>query len=206
MVEPQPPKWVLEALRRFNGMEARLVIADKVLYASDVKQSQARLMLPANKVLSKEEFLRDEEIRVLEGDAKATRKEGVQAIFLDPNYITYGVWLKQWKKNLVLSGWNPVLAGYNEFEEGEKFDLWSFRREEKLHFALVPKEVDCGYLDAFSDLDFKTLNDVPSSNDEDCFGLDLLFSTSGYANVNAPLPDLGSFEDTDVVTSFYDDA
>ncbi|KAG5401798.1 hypothetical protein IGI04_016405 [Brassica rapa subsp. trilocularis] len=93
MVEPQPPKWVLEALRRSNGMEARLVIADKVLSASDVKQSQARLMLPANKVLSKEEFLRDEEIRVLEGDAKATRYANVNALpdlgsFEDTDVVT----------------------------------------------------------------------------------------------------------------------
>lgn len=57
--------------------------------------------------------------------------------------------------------------------------------------------------------DLKTLNDVPSGNDDDCFclddftQLDLFHSQEEeYANINA-LPDLGSFEDTDDVASYY---
>ncbi|CAH8282380.1 unnamed protein product [Eruca vesicaria subsp. sativa] len=171
MVEPQPPKWILDAMSKFNGMEPRLITTKKVLFASDLNQSQTRLMLPANKFLSKKEFRREEEIRVLEGSSKATRTEGVHAIFVDPDFKTYGVSLKQWK-NMVVSRWNPVLD------------------------------------------DFKTLNDVPSSKDEECFclddfpdfpKLDLFHFLEEYANVDA-LPDLGYFENTDVVASFYDDA
>lgn len=205
MVESRPPKWIVDAMKKFNITEPRLIVAEKELFESDVKQSQARLMLPANKILRKEVFLRNEEITILEESTSATRKEGVPAIFVDPEYETYEVSLKQWKKNMVIFHWKPVLEGY-KFNKGEKYQLWSFRCEETLNFALVPKDEDSGYLDVFSHLDFKTLNDVPSSNDEDCFCLDNLFHSSEDANVNAALPDVGSFEDTDVVTSYYDEA
>lgn len=106
MVEPQPPKpkSILDFLIKFNGMEKRLIVTEKELSTRDVNQSQSRLMLPDNKVRSKEEFLREEEITILEKSTNeaARRKEGVPAIFVDPEYETYEVLLKQWTKNLVI--------------------------------------------------------------------------------------------------------
>lgn len=87
MVEPQPPKTksILDLLIKFNGMEKRLIVAKKELSGRDVNQSQSRLLLPDNKVLSKEKFMREEEITILEEsiNAAARRKEGVPAIFVD---------------------------------------------------------------------------------------------------------------------------
>ncbi|KAG2308673.1 hypothetical protein Bca4012_082234 [Brassica carinata] len=208
MVEPKP-FWIHVALRKFKGDEPQLIVAEKELFSSDVNGSLSRLRIP-NKILRKEDFLRNQEMAILEDSTNAGRKEGINAIFVDPDYKTYEVSLKQWKKNMVLSRWKPVLEGY-KFKEGEKFQLWSFRCEETLYFALVAKEEDSGYLDGFSHLDFKTLYDLPSSNDDDCFclgdfaQLNLFHSSEEYASVSA-LPDLGSFEDTDAVTSYYDDA
>ncbi|VVB07505.1 unnamed protein product [Arabis nemorensis] len=140
---PNIPYWLVEAMKKYNGYDAKLVIKEKELFPSDLTKRQARLLFPPNQVVCSD-YLTEEEIRTLESNPQDKhRKQGVSVVFLDSEKEKHNVELKKWKKNLVLAkGWINVI-NTDLFKVREKFPLWCFRSKQengKLYFALVPKD------------------------------------------------------------------
>ncbi|GKD84422.1 B3 domain-containing protein, DNA-binding pseudobarrel domain protein [Tanacetum coccineum] len=133
---------VTERLKEFitnemNGSDMRLVI-QKVLFTSDVSRCQNRLNMPYKK-LETHDFLTDDESRM------ADDEEGVKVRLVGPNLQMYEepVWLKTWNmtstKNYVFKiNWsNFVDANKADLKAHKKIQVWSFRIDEQLCFAIA---------------------------------------------------------------------
>ncbi|XP_076898975.1 B3 domain-containing protein At5g24050-like [Bidens hawaiensis] len=124
------------------GLDMKLVI-QKSLYESDLNTTQNRLNMPVKQLVTRpHEFLTDDEMRVIEDGGK----DGMEVKVVGPT-------MKMFEKPLRLKTWhmkntdNFVLkTNWNEFVGRNKMVLktytmvqvWSFRKERELCFAIVP--------------------------------------------------------------------
>ncbi|PWA91057.1 hypothetical protein CTI12_AA094550 [Artemisia annua] len=120
-----------------NGSDMKLVI-QKTLYASDLNRNQNRLNMPFKQVET-HDFLTHEEKHLLGNNSE------IKVHILGPNLQMYKkpMWLKIWSmsctKNYVLkTNWSDfVMANKNVLKENKTIQVWSFRKNEKLCFAVV---------------------------------------------------------------------
>ncbi|GKA65523.1 B3 domain-containing protein, DNA-binding pseudobarrel domain protein [Tanacetum coccineum] len=120
-----------------NGLDMKLVI-QKSLYQSDLVRAQNRLNMPFNQVET-HDFLTPEEKRILGNDSE------IKVQILGPNLQMYKkpMWLKIWSmmrtKNYVLkTNWYDfVQANKSVLKEKTTIQIWSFRKDGKLCFAVV---------------------------------------------------------------------
>nr|XP_043626958.1 putative B3 domain-containing protein At2g27410 [Erigeron canadensis] len=133
---------VIEKLKHFitgkmNGVDMQLVIRKK-LYKSDLERGLNRLSMPANQVET-QEFLTEDEKRILE------QEEDIEVRLVGPTLKMYKepLKLKMWTMNqsynyVLITNWNHFVANHKEvLREGTKIQVWSFRRNRQLCFALV---------------------------------------------------------------------
>ena len=134
---------VTEQLQKFitsdemNGSELKLVI-QKVLYMSDLKQDQNRLSLPLKQLIT-EDFLTTEE------RLKLANKEEIEVRVVGPTLemykepMTLTIWPMKKTHNLVLkTNWYHFVKENKEYlKELSKIQVWSFRKDNQLCFALA---------------------------------------------------------------------
>ncbi|GJY56302.1 B3 domain-containing protein, DNA-binding pseudobarrel domain protein [Tanacetum coccineum] len=133
---------VTERLQKFitdemNGSDLKLVI-QKVLYMSDLDPGQNRLNLPLKQLLT-EDFLSDEERSILESDGE------IEVRLVGPNLKMFKepMGLKIWDmtrtSNLVLkSKWKQFVEENKDYlKELSMIQIWSFRKDQQLCFALA---------------------------------------------------------------------
>ncbi|GJX74862.1 B3 domain-containing protein, DNA-binding pseudobarrel domain protein [Tanacetum coccineum] len=129
-----------EFIGEIMGSDVKLVI-QKTLFESDLKRSQNRLNMPFKQVETND-FLTDEEIRFL--DRKSDDAE-IKVQLVGPNLQMFNkpMYLKIWNmtntKNYVLkTNWcDFVEANKMVLEEKATIQVWSFRKDEQLCFAVV---------------------------------------------------------------------
>nr|GEY06520.1 hypothetical protein [Tanacetum cinerariifolium] len=137
---------VTERLKEFitsdemHGSELKLVI-QKTLHMSDLKSDQNRLNLPFKQLVT-QEFLTDEEKRELE-DNKAIEVRLVgPTLQMYEEPMTFKIRSMSCTKNYVLiTNWNHFVAdNIKDLKEFSKIQLWSFRKDQQLCFALAVVE------------------------------------------------------------------
>ncbi|XP_058776716.1 B3 domain-containing protein At1g05920-like [Vicia villosa] len=141
--EPGLPLEFKEKIEQMGGIEVKLVIQKK-LTKTDVTRGNSRLAIPKGKI--KESFLTPDEESYLdyERNNKEEKIAGMYVSLLDHNLNLWDeMILKKWKMETaelynITEGWNELVAEnkWNKDEEVE-VQLWSFRRNHKLNFALV---------------------------------------------------------------------
>ncbi|KAL5100493.1 hypothetical protein RYX36_004820, partial [Vicia faba] len=130
-----------------GGDEVKFVI-EKELTNSDVTQTNGRLSIPKGKI--KECFLTPAEELYL--DYERNKQEKIAGIYVSLLDHDLNLWdemcLKKWKMETaevynITDGWNELVAD-NKWKKGQKVlvQLWSFRRNHKLYFALVKLSKD----------------------------------------------------------------
>ncbi|PWA92316.1 hypothetical protein CTI12_AA079790 [Artemisia annua] len=121
-----------------NGSDMKLVI-QKTLYASDLKRHLNRLNMPFNQVQT-HDFLSPEEKQVL-----GIKSAEIKVQIVGPNLkmhkkpMSLKIWSMSQTKNYVLTTnwWDFVEANKNILKEKTTIQVWSFRKDRKLCFAVV---------------------------------------------------------------------
>ena len=127
-----------------EGTEAKVVI-QKTLYKSDLEENQNRLSMPM-KQLKPDEFLRKNEKEDLENGMEL--KVGLLGPRLEmhANPMMLKMWHMKKTKNYVLkTNWNEfVMVNEKDFKnkENTEIQVWSFRIDEDLCFAITFLEKD----------------------------------------------------------------
>ncbi|KAL5100494.1 hypothetical protein RYX36_004821 [Vicia faba] len=136
-----------EKIEQMGGDEVKFVI-EKELTNSDVTQINGRLSIPKGKI--KEGFLTPAEESYL--DYERNKQEEIAGIYVSLLDHDLNLWdemcLKKWKMETaevynITDGWNELVAD-NKLKKCQKVlvQLWSFRRNHKLYFALVKLSKD----------------------------------------------------------------
>ncbi|GJU78145.1 B3 domain-containing protein, DNA-binding pseudobarrel domain protein [Tanacetum coccineum] len=134
---------VTERLQKFitgdemNGSEPKLVI-QKVLYMSDLKQDQNRLSMPFRK-LETEDFLTIEEKLALENENEIEVRLVGPTLKMYKEPMRLIIWNMTNTRNLVLkTNWYRFVEDNKEhLKELSKIQLWSFRKDQQLCFAIA---------------------------------------------------------------------
>ncbi|KAI3468352.1 hypothetical protein Pfo_025015 [Paulownia fortunei] len=135
---PQPPPALPQAFKSHillmgGCLDDVILVIQKELYDTDVNKSQNRLSMPFSKVNI--QFLTSKEVDHLDAP-----KAEIQATLIEPCLQECEISLRNWKSNsmfALVSPWKEVCRR-NQLREGKVIQLWSFRRNSKLCFALVP--------------------------------------------------------------------
>ncbi|CAK8538813.1 unnamed protein product [Lathyrus sativus] len=143
---PELPLSFKEIIEHMEGTDVKLVI-QKQLTKSDLTQNNGRLSIPKGRVI--ESFLTPTEESCLdyERKKKGEKKCKIASMvisMLDPDLNLWeDMCLKKWKMNTIevyniTGGWNELVKD-NHWEKDQKIkvQLWSFRRNLNLNFALV---------------------------------------------------------------------
>ncbi|PON97682.1 B3 domain-containing protein [Trema orientale] len=165
--KPQPQDLPIDfkgRIRALGGTDDFHFIIQKEIWPSDVSKNNNRFSIPEGQVGPPDEFLRqDEKERMKEREGgDGTKIKGLQVLLFTDNNILddrngnstnnlsqYRLSLKQWKMgsncpyNLV-SGWFKVVED-NNIAQHDVVQLWSFRKQSQLCFALVkvdPSQVE----------------------------------------------------------------
>ncbi|WKA05816.1 hypothetical protein VitviT2T_023755 [Vitis vinifera] len=131
---PAPlPSPLLQTIHDMEGKD-QVFITRKILEWSDTDAGQNRFFIPKNEVLW--EVLSEEERRQVEGGG------GVEVMVVDPKGGKHDMRLKKWVSlNMIVlnSGWRKLVEGNDLKAELDCVELWSFRADSKLCFALNVK-------------------------------------------------------------------
>ncbi|CAI8587635.1 unnamed protein product [Vicia faba] len=130
-----------------GGDEVKFVI-EKEVTNSDVTQTNGRLSIPKGKI--NESFLTPAEESYL--DYERNKQEKIADIYVSLLDHDLNLWdemcLKKWKMETaevynITDGWNELVED-NKWKKDQKVlvQLWSFRRNHKLYFALVKLSKD----------------------------------------------------------------
>ncbi|CAJ2633060.1 unnamed protein product [Trifolium pratense] len=136
--QPDLPLSFKEKIEQMEGNDVKLVIHKK-LTMTDVTRNNGRLSIPIGKI-KESSLLTEEEGLSLDyvPQKKGTRKlEGMSVSMLDTNLKLWDkMCFKKWKmgKSEV---YNITGAWYKLVEQDQKIQLWSFKRDNHLNFALV---------------------------------------------------------------------
>ncbi|KAJ6411028.1 hypothetical protein OIU84_007723 [Salix udensis] len=140
------PLKVRERIASMEGKDVELVV-EKQLYRTDMNDTNSRLSIPVRQVIAKK-FLKDEEKRALaDGDCLKVK-------ILEPSLeMVSDMNLKQWnmfkeKGNVsssyvFITHWNS-LRRRNHLRLFDRIQVWSFRVENDLYFALVKVDGEGG--------------------------------------------------------------
>ena len=122
---------------KISGSDMKLVI-EKTLYASDLKRSQNRLNMPFTQVQT-HDFLTPEEKQVI--DIKTALKVQIMGpnLQMREKPLSLRIWNMSRARNYVLtSNWcDFVEENKNVLKENTTIQVWSFRKDEKLCFAVI---------------------------------------------------------------------
>ncbi|KAF5762094.1 putative DNA-binding pseudobarrel domain superfamily [Helianthus annuus] len=134
-------------LKRFitgemGGLDMKLVI-QKILYESDMKKDQSRLNMPILQLKTQpHQFLTDEEMRMVDES-----KDGMEVRVVGSKLRMYErpLWLKKWHleqtdKYVLKTNWNKFVADNEDLKKDTMIQVWAFRKNRKLCFAIVPVE------------------------------------------------------------------
>ncbi|GAB4857879.1 hypothetical protein Ancab_015784 [Ancistrocladus abbreviatus] len=126
-----------DKIRQLGDDDPKLVI-EKKLTACDVNSSQARLTMPGNKTSV---FLTDDEREVINSKDEKGNPKGIDTTVIDPSLQIRDIKLRKWcysssASYVLVSGWNNVVR-HNRLKTGDTVQVWSFRMQGKLGFALV---------------------------------------------------------------------
>ncbi|KAF5735214.1 B3 domain-containing protein [Tripterygium wilfordii] len=140
---PQLPADFKARIEAMNGTNIKLVIHKKV-YKTDLNVHHERISLPRTQIISKD-FLRPEE-------AEFVHSGGVMDCKLigpRPYYQSYDLKLRKWDSKTswsyaLTTKWPDFIRFYAIEEEivkeGDVVQIWSFRRNSRLHMAFVKVE------------------------------------------------------------------
>ena len=128
---------------KLKGTEVKVVI-QKTLYKSDLEENQNRLNMPMKQVIRPDEFLRKNEKEDLENGKEFEGKLWGPRLEMHENPMMLKMWHMKTTSNYVLkTEWNRfVKANEKDLEINKTIQVWSFRREEKLCFAIACLERD----------------------------------------------------------------
>ncbi|CAA7026539.1 unnamed protein product [Microthlaspi erraticum] len=149
VVDPPPtPAWLVQAMESMEEAEDARLILKKSLFKSDVKRAQSRFLISFNQ-LERNDFLTQEESILLEQDKvdKVEKGKGIKVVVVNQRSEKWNLRFKKWEMrnktsesgslHYVLNrGWNDIVEG-NTLKAGDKIDLWSFRSQGSLCFALA---------------------------------------------------------------------
>ncbi|XP_059309962.1 putative B3 domain-containing protein At5g35780 [Lycium ferocissimum] len=131
-------------ITEFGGsVESAILVIEKTLFNTDVKPAEGRLSIPLNQITI--EFLRPHE------KAKLNTRSGgklstMRVMLIEPSRRICEINLRKWNMNkingisnssyVLVTTWNEVTRR-NALKRGTLVQLWSFRKDEELCFALV---------------------------------------------------------------------
>ncbi|KAM7269040.1 hypothetical protein ACFE04_024537 [Oxalis oulophora] len=133
---PELPLRFKNKIDQLKGFDVKLVI-QKRLYKSDIEDNNGRFSIPLKQI--RNDFLTTDDIELLDKQNSA----GVKVELLDPCLDMTDMYLKKWKMGNIfvynlLTGWKSVVRKIeNGLFMGVEVQLWSFRSDNKLCFALV---------------------------------------------------------------------
>ncbi|GAU40009.1 hypothetical protein TSUD_258010 [Trifolium subterraneum] len=142
--QPDLPLAFREKIEQMEGNDVKLVI-QKRLTMTDVTRNNGRLSIPIGKKIEKSSLLTQEEGMYLDyvPQKKGTRKlDGMSVSMLDTNLKLWDdMCFKKWKMGKsevynITGGWFKLVVE-NHLEPDQKIQLWSFKRDNHLNFALV---------------------------------------------------------------------
>ncbi|XP_057440770.1 uncharacterized protein LOC130732800 [Lotus japonicus] len=137
--QPVLPIEVQEKIQELGGSEVKLVIQKK-LHKSDVNAGHNRFSIPSQQILARD-FLTQEEVTLLNG-REGGKPAGLTVNVLDPSLELWeGLRLKKWEMTSsptynIIGGWMKVVKN-SGLEPEDVVQLWSFRSNGQLNFALV---------------------------------------------------------------------
>ncbi|KAI8548164.1 hypothetical protein RHMOL_Rhmol07G0251100 [Rhododendron molle] len=146
---PDLPQNFRDKIQALNGCELKLVI-QKLLSISDVDRKKYRMSIPIGEI--RNEFLRSEEKAMFDSGEEKGKIKGIEVELIEPSCERVTTLsLRKWWMNKGNGKTNPIynLANINWYKKvvlgnglGEKtvVQLWAFRVEGKLQFALVKVE------------------------------------------------------------------
>ncbi|KAL7603389.1 hypothetical protein Lser_V15G15234 [Lactuca serriola] len=128
---------------KLKGKEEKVVI-QKTLYKSDLEENKNRLSMPMKQVIKPDEFLRKNEKEDLEIGKEFEVKLWGPRLEMHEKPMMLKMWHMNSTSNYVLkTNWNHfVMATKKDLKINKKIQVWSFRREEKLCFAIACLERD----------------------------------------------------------------
>ncbi|XP_024987866.1 B3 domain-containing protein At2g31420-like [Cynara cardunculus var. scolymus] len=120
-----------------KGSDLKLVI-QKILYATDLAKNQNRLSMPMNQ-LETLDFLTSDEKQLLDRDGEFKVPLLGPTLQMHTNPMTLRMWNLKSTSNYVLkTNWNQFVEKNKEYlTANTTVQVWSFRREEKLCFAIA---------------------------------------------------------------------
>lgn len=138
---PELPTHVNNMIKVLDGSDIKYIM-HKTLFNSDLSYNNNRLSMPITQI--KSDFLTEIEKATLETRDQEEKPVGLKVTLLDPCFNEFSLSLKKWNMNTtsiynLVQDWTPVLEK-NNFKENQKFDIWSFRVNNKLYLLLYGNE------------------------------------------------------------------
>ncbi|CAL5197088.1 unnamed protein product [Lathyrus oleraceus] len=138
---PELPTHVNNMTKVLDGSDIKYIM-HKTLFNSDLSYNNNRLSMPITQI--KYDFLTEIEKATLETRDQEGKPVGLKVTMLDPCFNEFSLSLKKWNMNTtsiynLIQDWTPVLEK-NNFKENQKFDIWSFRVNDKLYLLLYGNE------------------------------------------------------------------
>ncbi|KAI8547386.1 hypothetical protein RHMOL_Rhmol07G0191400 [Rhododendron molle] len=146
---PDLPQNFRDKIQALNGCELKLVI-QKLLSMSDVDSKKYRMSIPIGEI--RNEFLRSEEKAMFDSGKEKGKIKGIEVELIEPSCerVTTLSLRKWWMDkgngktnpiyNLANKNWNNKVVLGNDLGKKTVVQLWAFRVEGKLQFALVKVE------------------------------------------------------------------
>ncbi|XP_027120564.1 B3 domain-containing protein At1g05920-like [Coffea arabica] len=123
--------------RKLGATRDPVLVIEKRLFPSDVSAKLHRLSIPVKQVANHEFLTEGERKRFNNGN----KQEKIDAILVEPSLSESKIRFKKWYIHdsgmyILTSGWNDVVER-NGLKQGTLVQLWSFRKESQLYFALI---------------------------------------------------------------------
>ncbi|XP_055817964.1 putative B3 domain-containing protein At5g35780 [Solanum dulcamara] len=130
----------------FNGglLESAKLVIEKRLFETDVKPAEGRFSIPQNQMSNN--FLKPDEEELLNRRNEANKMCEMNVMLIEPSHRVGEINLRKWTMNknngkasssyVLVKHWNDVTRR-NRLKSGMKMQLWAFRKDEELCFALV---------------------------------------------------------------------
>jgi hypothetical protein len=138
---PELPLAFKEKIEELKGSDVMLVI-QKELTKTDMKKNNGRLSIPVKQVIN-EKFLEPNEKSFLHYRKEGRKRRiGISVSVLDPSLELWErMSIKKWRMvnsdtYNITDDWYKLVEK-NNLKEGQKVQVWSFRRHRQLCFALV---------------------------------------------------------------------
>jgi hypothetical protein len=143
--QPDLPLAFKERIEKLKGIDVKLVIQKK-LTMTDVTRNHGRLSVPIGQIKIEESSLLTQEegmsLDYVPQKNGSKKLDGMSVSMLDPNLKLWDkMCFKKWKMGKsevynITGGWYKLVEE-NHLKEDQKIQLWSFKRDNHLNFALV---------------------------------------------------------------------